>query len=135
MLQRIATVANVRGMEATELADIVTVSARLFTDNQGNITSDVFWTVNEIVDLCHGARSQNQHAVETRRRGLELEAREHAEPVVVADPPVHFNPNAAAHVFLAAAGHAFLAEPGLQLADEGDSGDDGSEDDGSVGSG
>ena len=57
VLQRIATVANVRGMEATELADIVAVSARLVTDNQGNMTSDVFRAVNEIVDLCHGARS------------------------------------------------------------------------------
>ena len=36
---------------------------------------------------------------------------------------------------LAAAGHVFLGERGLQLADEGDSKDDGSEDDRSVGSG
>ena len=135
MLQLIATVANVRGMEATEVADIVTVSARFVTDDQGNMTSDVFRAVNEIVDLCHGARSQNQHAVETRRRGLELEARAHAGPVRVPGPPVQFNPNGAAHAFLAAAGHAFLAERGLQLADEEDSKDDGSEDDGSDGSG
>ena len=135
VLQRIATLANVRGMEATELADIVVVSVRLITDDQGNMTSDVFRAVNEVVDLCHGTRSQNQHAVKTRRRGLELETRAHTGPVVLAGPPVHFNPNAAAHAFLAAAGHAFLTEQGLQLADEGDIKDDGNKDDGSVGSG
>ena len=59
----------------------------------------------------------------------------HAGPVVLAGPLVHFNPNAAAQPFLTAAGHAFLAERGLQLADKGDSKDDGSEDDGSVGKG
>ena len=122
MLQLIATVANVRGMEATEVAVIVAVSTRLVTDNQGIITSDVFRAVNELVDLCHGARSQNQHMVEARRRGLEFEARAHAGPVVLAGPLVQLSLNAA--------GHVFLAEWGLHLADEGDS-----KDDGSVGSG
>ena len=81
------------------------------------------------MDLCHGARSQNLHAVEACRRGLELEARAHAGTVVLPSPPVQLNLNAA--------GHAFLAEWGLQLADEGGSlaskGD--SKDDGSVDSG
>ena len=67
VLQRIATVTNVRGMEATEVADIVAVSARLVTDDQGNMTSDVFRAVNEVVDLCHGTRSQSQHAVSWRQ--------------------------------------------------------------------
>ena len=39
-LQRIAAVADIRGMEATEVADTVSVSARFITDNQGNMISD-----------------------------------------------------------------------------------------------
>ena len=129
VLQRIATVANIRGMEATEVTDTVLVSARFVTNDQGNMTSDMFRAVNEIVvDLCHVVRSQNQHAVETRRRGLELEARAQAGPVVLAGPPVKLNLNA---------GHAFLAEWGLQLTNKGDSlADEGDiKDDRSVGSG
>ena len=129
-----------QGMEATEVADTVSASARFITDDQGNMISDMFRAVVEIVDLCHGARSQNRHAVEARRRGLEVKARAQAVeeevvdtagggdsggeedligpagPAVVVGPPVQLN--------LGAAGHAFLAEWGLQLADEGDSEDD-----------
>ena len=92
------------------------------------------------MNQCHRARSQNRHAVEARRRGLELEVRAQAVeeevvgtagggesggeedlvgragPAVVAGPPVQLN--------LGTAGHAFLAEWGLQWADEGDGEDD-----------
>ena len=142
VLQRIATVANVRGMEATELADIVAVSARPVIDNQGDMTSDVFRAVVEIVDLCHGARSQNRHAVEARRRELESEARVQAVeeevvdnagggesggeedlvgpagPAVVVGPPDELN--LGWRLNLNAAGHAYLADWGLQLVDVGD---------------
>ena len=48
VLQRIATVANIRGMEATEVADTVSVLARFITDDQGNVISDMFRAVVEI---------------------------------------------------------------------------------------
>ena len=87
VLQRIGVVANVRGMEATEQADTVAVSARFVHDDQGEVIGDVFGVVDEVVNLCHGAREQNHHVIKSRRRVLELEAREHAGPV-----------NAAGHV-------------------------------------
>ena len=91
------------------------------------MTGDVFGTVDEVVNLCHGARNQHNHAIETCRRALELEARAHTGPVVPPGPPVQFNLNAA--------GHAFLADFGLRLMNEEDREDDESEDDVSVVSG
>ena len=73
--------ANVRGMEATEQADTVAVSARFVHDDQGEVIGDVLGAVDEVMNLCHGTREQNHHAIESRRRVLEIEMREHAVPV------------------------------------------------------
>ena len=88
-LQRIGVVANVKSMEPTEQADTVAVSARFFHDDQGEAIGDVFGVVDEVMNLCHGAREQNYHAIEAHRRVLELEAREYANPV---DADVHAHP-------------------------------------------
>ena len=102
------------------------MSARLVTDDRGNMNSVMSRAINEIVDLCHGARSQNQHACEARRRILGVEARVQAGPVGIAGPPLRLLFNAA--------GRAYLDEEGVQFADEIDSvgrdldsGDDGDE--------
>ena len=126
VLQSIATLANFRGMEATELADIVAVTARVVTDDRGNTNSLVSRAINEIVNLCHGARGQNQYACEARRRILGVEARVQDGPGGVVGPPLR--------VLFNAAGHVYLDEEGVRLADEIDSlgrdldiGDDGDE--------
>ena len=97
VLQRIGVMANVRDIEITEQADIVAVLSRFLYGDQGEMICDVFRVVDEVVNLCHGAREQNHHAIESRRRVLELEAREHAGPVAPPGPPVQFNLNAAGH--------------------------------------
>ena len=51
VLQRIGVVANVRGMEATEQADTVTVSARFVHDDQGEVIGDVFGAVDRVMNL------------------------------------------------------------------------------------
>ena len=67
----------------------------------------MFGAVDEVVNLCHGAREQNYHAIESRRRVLELEAREHAGPV-----------NAAGHA------HPAVEEEAVDTAGGGESGDE-----------
>ena len=74
MLQLISVVTNVKSIEATEQADTVTLSGRFFYNEQGEAVSHVMSVVDEIVDLCHGAKDQNHHAVEARKRALEMEA-------------------------------------------------------------
>ena len=81
VLQRIGVVSNVKSMVATEQADMVAVLARFFHDDKGEAIGNVFGAVDEIVDLCHGAREQNHHVIEARRRVLELKARERVNPV------------------------------------------------------
>ena len=72
-----------------------------FHDDQGEAIGNVFGAVDEIVDLCHGARGRNHHAIETRRRAIEAGARECAGPV---DANSHVHPSGEEEAVDAASG-------------------------------
>ena len=71
VLQTISVVTNVKSIEATEQADIVTLSTRFFHNEQGEAVGHVMSVADDIVDLCHGAKDQNHRAVEARKGALE----------------------------------------------------------------
>ena len=64
-----------------EQEDIVAVSVRFLHDDQGEMIGNVYRVLDEVVDLCYGARGLNLQAIEARRRDLELDAREHVGPI------------------------------------------------------
>ena len=66
VLQTIRVVTNVKSIEATEQADTVTLLAQFFHNEQGEAVGHVMSVANEIVDLCHGAKDQNHHAVDSQ---------------------------------------------------------------------
>ena len=104
----------------TEQADTVAVSARFFHGNQGEAIGNVFGAVDEIVDLCHGAREQNHHAIEARKRALELEARERVDPI---DADGHEHPAVDEEAVDTASGGESADGSGKQVyKDEGDRG-------------
>ena len=81
VLLEISAVSNMKSMEATEQEDVVAVSARFFHDGQGEAIGNAFGALDEITNLCHGARVRNHHAIEGRRRAIEAGARACAAPV------------------------------------------------------
>ena len=53
----IATIAGVRDIEVLEMADThVSVTGRLSIDEHGDVDTDVFWAVDEVINLYQGAR-------------------------------------------------------------------------------
>ena len=75
VFQWICTVSDVESMEAVEQGDTVAVSVRFLHDDYGEVIGDVYRPMDEIVDLCFGARGLNLQAIEARRTDLRLEAR------------------------------------------------------------
>ena len=74
VLREISAAADLRNMEATQMEDVVTVTARFFHDDQGEPVGNISNALSEIVDLCHGARANDHNATETRRRAIESQA-------------------------------------------------------------
>ena len=75
VLQWICLVSDMESMEAMEQGDTVAVSVRFLHDDYGEVIGDVYRPMDEIVDLCFGARGLNLQAIEARRTDLRLEAR------------------------------------------------------------
>ena len=81
VLREISAVSNRKSMEATEHEDVVAISACLFHEDQGEAIGNAFGALDEIANLCHGARVKNHDAVEARRRVIEAGAKACATPV------------------------------------------------------
>ena len=59
VFQWICTVSDVESMEAVEQGDTVAVSVRFLHGDYGEVIGDVYRPMDEIVDLCFGARGLN----------------------------------------------------------------------------